>query len=65
MAKQSEICVVVPAFNEGRRLYQDEVRWTRLRENALGRIRKHCDPIRFRKTIERIIDATRMPTMPC
>ena len=41
------------------RLYQDEALWTRLRMNALDRVRDDCDPDRFRKTIVRIIDATR------
>ena len=41
------------------RLYQDEALWTRLRMNALDRVRDDCAPDRFRKTIVRIIDATR------
>jgi len=40
------------------RLYRDEMLWTRLRENALARVREDCDPVRFRRTIGRIIDAT-------
>ena len=41
------------------RLYQDEALWTRLRMNALDRVRDDCDPVRFRKTIARIVDAIR------
>jgi len=41
------------------RLYRDEVLWTRIRENALDRVRKDCDPVGFRRTIDQIIDATR------
>jgi O-antigen biosynthesis protein len=43
------------------RLYHDEALWTRLRENALERIRKDCDPARFRQTIGRILGMTQMP----
>jgi len=42
------------------RLYRDEALWTRLRENALDRVREDCDPVRFRQTIGRIIDAARI-----
>lgn len=40
------------------RLYRDEELWTRIRENALDRVRKDCDPAGFRRTIGHIIDAT-------
>jgi GT2 family glycosyltransferase len=41
------------------RLYRDEVLWTRLRENALLRVREDCDPNRFTQTLARIVDATK------
>ena len=46
------------------RLYRDETLWTRLRMNAIDRIREDCSPVRFRKTIARIVDATRTHAAP-
>jgi O-antigen biosynthesis protein len=46
------------------RLYRDEALWTRLRKNALNRIREDCSPVRFRQTISRIVDATRTIALP-